>query len=101
MCCSVLAATFPTCSSSVLAMSSCYSDIEISHNIQRLVMQYHWSLLPKSEVALSSGTSSIISTSCAITPRNCVKTTEANKDGETGSERPPSSSDRMQRLGQQ
>lgn len=41
MCCSVLVATFPTRSSSVVAMSSCYSDIEINHNIQRLVMQYH------------------------------------------------------------
>lgn len=83
MCCSVLVATFPTCSSSVVAMNSCCSDIEISYNIQRLVMQYHQPPMPKSGVALSSETSTVICTSCAITPRNCVESTEANKGGET------------------
>ena len=83
MCCSVLVATFSTCSSSVVAMSSCCSDMEISHNIQRLVIQYHRSPMPKSAVVLSSGTSTVISTSCAITPRNCVETTDANKGRET------------------
>lgn len=83
MCCSVLVPTFPTCSSSVVAMSSCCSDIEISHNIQRSVMQHHQSPMPKSGVALSSGTSTVISSSCAITPKNCVETTKAHKGGET------------------
>ena len=48
-------------------------------------MQYHQFLMPKSGVALSSGTS-ILSTSCAITPRNYVETTEANKGGEAYSQ---------------
>lgn len=83
MCCSVLIDTIPTHSSSIVAMSSCCPDIAISHSIQRLVMQCHRSLMPKSGVALFSGTFTVISISGAITPTSCAETTEANKGGKT------------------